>query len=863
MAEKMMNVAIVLLAGVLVLCAATTESDNVALRGKATQSSLLMGKWSAFSLAYNAIDGNRNADLKKGSCTHTVVETNPWWRVDLLKPYKVASVTITNRGDCCPERINGAEIHIGNSLENNGNSNALCGTVSAILSGGTITFQCAGMMGRYVNILLRGHGKILSLLAASFSTFKSTELCRTMGVHGLTSYMEDNRKQFFKELRLRNTTLIIDGCSLFFRLYFTSGLDQQHGGDYDSFADLVRRFFEALFACNIRPIVVLDGGIDYTDKKFATLKQRAQSKIKDAHNLSRGVRGSVLPLLTSDVFKQVLSSLQVPFIQCVFEADWEIACLANQWNCGVLTMDSDFYIFDLKGGYLPSGFFQWSNVRVCRKTSEKYISALHFSIDRFCTRFNCMNKELLPLFAAIAGNDYTDLRAMETFFSRVNFPQSAQPGHSRTQVRIDGLLRWLARFPGPEDAMDEVLRVLGGGAHSTIRALLYSGMQEYKLSHSNLARFFTDGAMVANLPEPVRALPERIVLEMCRGRLPAFVINVLVLQRTMLGVQVENCRLPSSHTASLQVRQVLYGLLLEGKRTILQGRTDQQGKTVNPTDSNSLYCVQEFDRQDLDLRGSPIQAILPSPLRQLPLENLNKVPLPVRLRVLLESLRVDESIATAVPPHLSLPVCVTCYWLTSSKPKPDLHMLQALLLGMVYGEMCRLRVSQRGPAAGYQGLRALCERLGRLRVNRGERKGPDLDVAHAYSQWQSCLWMGFYLNQLLCRPLPEPECTWLYSGTFVHRAVREMRAGSTPETLLAGPPLPAQLYSDIQRAVWRCVGADFFAPSAKKKKRGRRPARQDQGRRKGGGAAERPPSTQGMVNRFSLLVCEDEDDDKA
>ncbi|KAL0166467.1 hypothetical protein M9458_038311, partial [Cirrhinus mrigala] len=38
---------------------------------------------------------------------------------------KIPGGDITNRGDCCPERINGAQIRIGNSLENNGNNNEL------------------------------------------------------------------------------------------------------------------------------------------------------------------------------------------------------------------------------------------------------------------------------------------------------------------------------------------------------------------------------------------------------------------------------------------------------------------------------------------------------------------------------------------------------------------------------------------------------------------------------------------------------------------------------------------------------------------------------------------------------------------
>ena len=94
------------------------SGENVALRGKATQSDLYGN-----GFAYNAIDGNRDGMYRHGSCTHTEAHLNPWWRVDLLQKYKVFSVIITNRKDALPSRLNGAEIRIGNSLNNNGINN--------------------------------------------------------------------------------------------------------------------------------------------------------------------------------------------------------------------------------------------------------------------------------------------------------------------------------------------------------------------------------------------------------------------------------------------------------------------------------------------------------------------------------------------------------------------------------------------------------------------------------------------------------------------------------------------------------------------------------------------------------------------
>ncbi|XP_035276875.1 fucolectin-4-like [Anguilla anguilla] len=130
--------------------------ENVALRGKATQSARffklnLLG----YSQPANAIDGNRDSNFFHGSCTITTLKPNPWWRVDLLQEYQIVSVTITNRGDCCGKRINGALILIGNSLEQNGINNPQCSVIGSMETGETRTFYCPyTMTGRYVTVYL-------------------------------------------------------------------------------------------------------------------------------------------------------------------------------------------------------------------------------------------------------------------------------------------------------------------------------------------------------------------------------------------------------------------------------------------------------------------------------------------------------------------------------------------------------------------------------------------------------------------------------------------------------------------------------------------------------------------------------------
>ncbi|XP_013129888.1 pentraxin fusion protein-like [Oreochromis niloticus] len=132
--------------------------ENLAIQGKATQSSL-----HSIGVAYNAIDGSRANNWNQASCSHTNADFTPWWRLDLGKAHKVFSINITNQGDGVPQRINGAEIRIGNSLDNNGNNNPRCTVISSIPAGFTENFQCNGMDGRYVNIVIPGRSEHLIL----------------------------------------------------------------------------------------------------------------------------------------------------------------------------------------------------------------------------------------------------------------------------------------------------------------------------------------------------------------------------------------------------------------------------------------------------------------------------------------------------------------------------------------------------------------------------------------------------------------------------------------------------------------------------------------------------------------------------
>uniref|UniRef100_A0A8C7NBT4 Asteroid homolog 1 n=1 Tax=Oncorhynchus kisutch TaxID=8019 RepID=A0A8C7NBT4_ONCKI len=572
-----------------------------------------------------------------------------------------------------------------------------------------------------------------------------------MGIKGLAKFVGDHG-EILTDYRFRNSKVVIDGCNIYHSLYLTSCVDQQHGGEYDAFQDQVCKFFKALRDCSIEPYVIIDGGSDHTDKKFETVRKRAESKIDTANKLSKGLRGAwLIPTLARQVFKEVLSSLKVPFAQALSEADQEIASLAQKWKCPVLSNDNDFYIFDIQAGFLPMSHFKWQNASVQRWSPENYIPCKLYTTTSFCRLVN-INRQLLPVFGVIAGNDYVNLDKMERWASNRKV--------ARSNSRPDKLLKWLTSFQEKQEALDNVHLLIGHGENNMDAALqaLSQGIETYQIQPGCLERFFNDGEAPdpGLLPDHLSVLPDWTLLPLTKGTLPPYMIYILQLRPVIQGIQVEDHSLPSGNITSRPIRQVFYGLLLgEGRE------------------------VEEYDREGKNLTSSKVKAILPSAAQLLQLDTLDQAPHSVRLEVFLVTVGVSQSIFKGLPPQLGLPVAVTYYWLRHAHPRPDRPLLQALLLGLVFGELCRQRKSQRG----------LIQR---------PAMSPDLGVAHVFSQWNRCMRDGLYLNQLLCLPLPEPQCAWLYKGTLVHQLVDQLRGGVTPDSLLMEDPSSVQLYREAE-----------------------------------------------------------------
>ncbi|XP_019620660.1 PREDICTED: low-density lipoprotein receptor-related protein 4-like [Branchiostoma belcheri] len=152
---------VVLLAVSLAFVNLAIAEVNVALNKKASQSSLLRSEYPA----ERAVDGNTGTILYPlKECTHTDLEYEPWWKVDLGDTYVISHVTVINRGDCCGERLRNFMVRVGPYEDFRGNTP--CGDIYSETpsEGETIDVRCEEpILGRWVSVQLIGREDYLSL----------------------------------------------------------------------------------------------------------------------------------------------------------------------------------------------------------------------------------------------------------------------------------------------------------------------------------------------------------------------------------------------------------------------------------------------------------------------------------------------------------------------------------------------------------------------------------------------------------------------------------------------------------------------------------------------------------------------------
>ncbi|MFO0696186.1 MAG: discoidin domain-containing protein [Polyangiales bacterium] len=126
-------------------CASLSPS-NVALGRPAYQSSVGWG-----GSPSRAVDGNTDGNYGSSSVTHTNLDQNAWWQVDLQRSRHVQRVVVHNRTDCCADRLSNFYVEVRNA-QNQGVARRNFSGVA----GQTTTFDFGDVEGNSVVVQLYG-----------------------------------------------------------------------------------------------------------------------------------------------------------------------------------------------------------------------------------------------------------------------------------------------------------------------------------------------------------------------------------------------------------------------------------------------------------------------------------------------------------------------------------------------------------------------------------------------------------------------------------------------------------------------------------------------------------------------------------
>lgn len=625
-----------------------------------------------------------------------------------------------------------------------------------------------------------------------------------MGVHGLSSFFTLN-PDLSEWRNLHSTKLVVDGNNLIYTIYFTSNLECVYGGDYDGYATAIRNYFAVFKACGIELILVFDGGHDVSNRKLKTTQRRLQERLATAKAIAKtgAPNLKILPILAHEVFKDVVRELGIPVFQCSFEADEEIAAIANHYECPVASQDSDFYIFNLVGGFIRLDSISTTPQVVTTENGESMnaLSCRWYHVDNLLCHFPGFDKSMLPLFATLMGNDFVNGVMFEGFFNHIKLPRlrSKKLKISKQHTKMVGLLYWLSTTSS-DLALSQIMQTLKTARREFTAKVILDTMSRYEVCTSPFVDKLKDGAKMVLTDAADSTFPEWFSELYFSGILNPYLMNIAAVHKVFHLTQIDCFELESSYACSLPLRQVLYGLVL----------------SVN-SKSKDLASVEEFDREGRNITRRFVEPML-SAAGYGELPQLDEIP------TLTDQKRKDlffrvfgvESMQDQCPESLHGLFTVICFWLKNSKLKVNENLFRSFLLGIVLLKLLpRTKLSSRKASEKLKFLKNGCtvrsregigdilpgvdEQLSQdilccvnknfskffIRPTHNHAKRFDFELVYLVSQLQTCLLFARFLNRLLLEPCKNVEFHKTLNGTFLYNFTKELDNRVNPDLFIA------------------------------------------------------------------------------
>ena len=391
-----------------------------------------------------------------------------------------------------------------------------------------------------------------------------------------------------------------------------------------------------------------------------------------------------------------------------------------------MSNDSDFFIFDVKGGFIPLSSFDVDQLT----TRIFYRSDLAKNLG--------IREELLPLFASLVGNDYVSWGALEPFNRTIC--TSSSDGRRRKEARFYNVASFLSQLPNTTTETQAFESALGRiepveSRKRLEKAVEYS-LQEYAITKSNLLDYLRNGVVCSLLrTQSNLELDEEVLRRFREGKFSTDCMSSLTAGKVFLRVQVEDCERRSSNQCSMALRQLMYGILSDGGR--------------------NMKRIEEWDREGFALMNTDIKPYND----KIPSISSILIDPHGRLTMFLDALDSDSAYIKSLPKELALVASSLRFLHRNSQPPLENSHLHALLCSCVKLEDGSWKQYLEHPT------RALSQPF-------------DERAAQSFCQWQCVLRDAIHLNFVLLEPVQTPCIRKVFNGKLVHCLQRELTTGN-------------------------------------------------------------------------------------
>lgn len=538
-----------------------------------------------------------------------------------------------------------------------------------------------------------------------------------------------------------------------------------------------------------------------------TIFKRIYERLKNVQNIAERKKNNqrVLPILAHDVFINVLNDLNVPLVICDFEADDQIAALANHYKCPVISEDSDFFIFNVHNGFIPRDSIELDVILDTDSNGQeyKYLNCYFYTVDAFVSYFSGIEKTVLPLFATLMGNDYIERSEFDNFFAHIQL---------QTEETTISLLKWL-RGKSLDVATSQVLEYFDKENQDHVKSLIETSVASYDFQSCSLQHIIDQKLncikykflFVSGLTTPCgNSLPFDFIVKYHGGHFSSLFPNIIVAHKSFLVPQIDDFSSCSSYMCARYIRRVIYGILTYHDDA--DGRPCQNNKCLAP--------IEEYDRHEARFDTELVEPIfVVEGFGMLPkINELSNLKKETAVLIIDKVLGLKFGFVKDLPGEWQLFLGSINYCLCNSVPCFAESFLYAIIINLIYWDV----IAHKNP---YQNASIYCKKctngsnvctsitctlqkinhLDLLQATENlkrylfepymHKKNPlHVKILHSYSQLQSSIQAAISLNKLLGTCYKNPDFHNYLNGSMLYNLAMEIFKWPDP-TLFAAEVL--------------------------------------------------------------------------